>query len=258
MWQLPIINKLMRRGKKKAFCILALAACLGLAGCSPVKVINKVWRGEEVSDQIQIVYRIASLDPTEEEIEDTAHKLLMRAKLYSNEAHVESRGTDRILVFLPSEVNEDIDIEDLAEELSTPGELNFLTEDGVVLDGGDVKSAEVKKAGSGKSDSEKNGRTSDTKKTDKESDDEEYLVELEFTEAGAEIFAEVTQANIGKKISIVYDGKLIASPVVQAAIVNGKASISNVSSKEEAEALARMIRIGGLSLELELYEIIED
>lgn len=250
MLQLPIINKFMRRDKKKAFCILALAAGLGLAGCSPVKTINKVWRSEDVSDQTQIVYRIVSQDPTEEEIEDTAHKLLMRAKSYSDEAHVESRGTDRIVVFLPSEMNEDIDMEDLAEELRTPGELHFVTEDGtVVLDGGDVESAEVKAVESGKVDS---------KKKDGKSDDEEYLVELKFTEVGTEIFSEVTQANIGKKLTIVYNAKVVSSPVVQTAIVDGKASISNVGSKEEAEALARMIRIGGLSLELELYEIVED
>lgn len=238
----------MRRGKKTGLLALVLCLSLGLAGCSPAKEGNKTGSGKEDSNQIQIVYRIVSQEPSEEEIEDTADKLLKRAKTYSKEARVETKETDRIFVILPSSLKADAG--ELAEELAVPGQLNFVTEDGaVVLDGSDIESAQAREAGNGKSGSEKK---------DNKSGEEEYLLELKFTENGAKIFSEVTQANIGKSISIVFDGETISSPVVQVAITGGKASITNIDSKNEAEKLASMISIGRLSLELELYEIIEN
>ncbi|WP_418682204.1 adenosylcobinamide-GDP ribazoletransferase, partial [Akkermansia sp.] len=68
---------------------------------------------------------------------------------------------------------------------------------------------------------------------------------------GTKKFADVTAANVGKHIAIVYDGMIYSNPVVQAAITGGKASISGMSSYEEADKLASTIRIGSLSLELE-------
>ena len=78
-----------------------------------------------------------------------------------------------------------------------------------------------------------------------------YEVSLTFTEEGTKKFADVTAANVGKHIAIVYDGMIYSNPVVQAAITGGKASISGMSSYEEADKLASTIRIGSLSLELE-------
>ena len=48
-----------------------------------------------------------------------------------------------------------------------------------------------------------------------------------------------------------YDNVLYSNPVVQQAITGGQASISGMSSYEEADQLAATIRIGSLSLELE-------
>ena len=59
------------------------------------------------------------------------------------------------------------------------------------------------------------------------------------------------QQNVGKQISIIYDGQTISSPRVNQAIEGGEAVITGMSSYEEADNLAATIRIGGLSLELE-------
>ena len=76
-------------------------------------------------------------------------------------------------------------------------------------------------------------------------------MELTLTKDGTTKFADATAANLQKRISIVYDGETISSPVVQAVISDGKAQISGQQSIEEAKELASIIRIGSLKLELE-------
>ena len=78
----------------------------------------------------------------------------------------------------------------------------------------------------------------------------EFVVDLTFTDEGAEAFAEMTAANVNKNLPIVYDDQVISSPTVQQAITGGNAQITQISSYEEAERLASNIRIGSLSLQL--------
>ena len=77
------------------------------------------------------------------------------------------------------------------------------------------------------------------------------VVELQLTDEGAKKFADATEANIGKRIYIVYDNQVISAPTVQAHITGGTAQITGMADREEAENLASSIRIGSLSLELE-------
>ena len=79
----------------------------------------------------------------------------------------------------------------------------------------------------------------------------ENIVELTLTDEGAKTFAEVTSANVGKALPIVYDDEVISYPTVQQAITGGTAQISGMANYEEAESLASQIRIGSLSLKLE-------
>ena len=78
--------------------------------------------------------------------------------------------------------------------------------------------------------------------------------QLTLTDEGAKLFGEVTAANVGKRLPIVYDGEQISNPQVQEAINGGSAQISGMKSYEEAETLATQIRIGSLSLKLEELE----
>ncbi len=78
----------------------------------------------------------------------------------------------------------------------------------------------------------------------------EFVVDLTFTDEGAAAFAEMTSANIGNRLPIVYDEQVISDPIVEAAITGGNAQITKISSYEEAERLASNIRIGSLSLQL--------
>ncbi len=186
--------------------------------------------GLDLAGGVSITYQTKIEEPSAEDMADTQYKLLQRVQNYSSEAEVYQEGTNRINIDIPgvSDANK------VLEELGKPGSLVFLDENqNVVLEGADVASA---RGGSYKD--QTTGAT-------------QHIVELTFTEEGAKKFAEVTAANVGKKIAIVYDGTMYSNPVVQQAITGGQCTISGMQSFEEADILAATIRIGSLSLELE-------
>ena len=80
------------------------------------------------------------------------------------------------------------------------------------------------------------------------------VVGLEFNEEGAKKFAALTAQNIGKPISILLDGNLLTSPVVQEVITGGNAQISGSRNVEEAEHLAILLRSGSLPVKVEVME----
>lgn len=77
------------------------------------------------------------------------------------------------------------------------------------------------------------------------------VVTLEFDKEGAELFEEITTANIGKTVAIYLDGTMISSPVVQGAISGGQAVISGNFTAEEAKQVARDLNFGALPLPIE-------
>ena len=224
--------------KKKSILSLILAAVLiillgftvlvgfGNKGTGSMKNIKL---GLDLAGGVSITYQVKDDNPTDEEMSDTIYKLQKRVEQYSTEASVYQEGKDRINIEIPgvSDANE------ILEQLGKPGSLEFQTTDGeTVLTGSDVKSASAK-AG------------------EDDMGNKEYSVELNLNDSGKEKFAEATEANVGKQISIIYDGELISSPVVQTAITGGQAYITGDFTYEEADNLASTIRIGGLKLELE-------
>ena len=162
-------------------------------------------------------------------MKDTVYKLQKRVEGYSTEALVYQEGSDRINIEIPgvSDANK------ILEELGKPGSLEFQNEDGeTILAGTDIKTAEA-------------GTQSNSTTGSKD-----YVVQLTLTDEGAKKFAEVTEANIGKRLPIVYDGEVISAPTVQSAITGGEAYITHLESFEAADNLASTIRIGALSVEL--------
>jgi preprotein translocase subunit SecD len=63
-----------------------------------------------------------------------------------------------------------------------------------------------------------------------------HTVHFSFNEKGTKKFADVTRANTGKPLAIVFDGKVLSAPVIGEAIMNGEAQVSGLP-KEEAEQL---------------------
>lgn len=77
-------------------------------------------------------------------------------------------------------------------------------------------------------------------------------VALEFDGEGTQLFADLTQEQLGKRVAIYLDGIPISAPVVQTEITNGKAVISGGFTLEEAKQLARNLRAGALPVPVEL------
>jgi SecD/SecF fusion protein len=195
--------------------------------------MRNIRTGLDLSGGVSITYEATEKNPSSEDMDDTVYKLQQRVYQYSTEASVYKQGTNRISVEIPGVS----DANAILEELGKPGSLEFQDSEGnTVLSGTDVASAEG------------------VATQDQTTGSREYVVELQLTAEGTQKFAEATEANVGKQISIVYDGETISSPMVNEAITGGKAQITGMSSIEEAKNLASNIRIGSLSLELnEIY-----
>ena len=225
--------------KKKCIISLILTVVLiGLLGFTTIVgfgdahigASKNIKLGLDLAGGVSITYQVKNDNPTSEEMSDTIYKLQKRVEQYSTEASVYQEGDDRINIEIPgvSDANK------VLEELGKPGSLVFQDADGnTVLEGTDVKNAEAQ--------TQENSTTKN----------KEYVVALQLTKEGTTKFAEATAANVGKQISIIYDGQTISSPRVNQAIEGGEAVITGMSSYEEADNLAATIRIGGLSLELE-------
>lgn len=78
------------------------------------------------------------------------------------------------------------------------------------------------------------------------------MVELTFDDTGAQLFAAITKANIGKQVSIFLDGVPISSPVVNEEITAGKAVISGTFTIEEARILVGRLNSGALPVPITL------
>jgi len=77
-------------------------------------------------------------------------------------------------------------------------------------------------------------------------------VSLEFDDAGAKLFEQITGRNVGKPVAIYLDGYPISEPTVNEAITGGKAVISGNFTVTEAQDLAKRLNAGALPLPITL------
>ncbi|MDO8662821.1 MAG: protein translocase subunit SecD [Candidatus Omnitrophota bacterium] len=82
----------------------------------------------------------------------------------------------------------------------------------------------------------------------------EPVVSLRFNSEGAKKFAEITAANVGKRLAIVLDGKIQSAPNIREAIPSGEAVITGRFSVEQAQDLANVLRSGALPAPLYIEE----
>ncbi|MDP3792080.1 MAG: protein translocase subunit SecD [Candidatus Omnitrophota bacterium] len=74
----------------------------------------------------------------------------------------------------------------------------------------------------------------------------EPYVSLALNPKGSELFYAITQANVGKRLAIVLDGKVQSAPVIREPIPSGQAQISGNFTVEEANDLSIVLRAGAL------------
>ncbi len=173
-------------------------------------------------------------------------------ELYTDEAN------NRIIVRFPWKSDEtDFDPEQAISELSATAMLTFreggeyetmdydelgnpiyktpagTTADTVILEGADVVSAQA------------------AVQQDQSSGATQYVVSLEFSDAGKEKFAEATGRLVGQTISIWMDDVRLSAPTVNTAISDGKCIIEGNFTSESATTLAAQIQAGALPFALE-------
>lgn len=145
------------------------------------------------------------------------------------EPTIQRQGKDRIIVELPGVKDPDKAI----DMLGRTALLEFKDISGMtVLTGKDLKNSKAHVA-----------------------QNNQPVVGLEFNDDGARKFAALTAQNIGKPISILLDGDVLTSPVVQEVITGGNAQISGSRTMEEAEHLAILLRSGSLPVKVDVMEI---
>jgi preprotein translocase subunit SecD len=72
----------------------------------------------------------------------------------------------------------------------------------------------------------------------------EPTVQLTFSGEGAKLFADTTGQNIGKRIGIFVDDKLVSSPSIQSQITGGTAIIRGNFTLDEAKTLTKQLNAG--------------
>jgi preprotein translocase subunit SecD len=82
----------------------------------------------------------------------------------------------------------------------------------------------------------------------------EPYVSLELTGTGGRVFADLTSANVGRRLAIVLDGNLYSAPVIRERIPSGQAQITGGFTSEEATDLAIVLRAGALPAPVQILE----
>ena len=221
----------MRWNELGKFLIISLAIIGGFCVyISPLS--NSIKQGLDLQGGTHVV--LQAVDTPELKVDDDAVnrsvKIIERRvnELGLTEPVIQRQGKDRIIVELPGVKDPDKAI----AMLGRTALLEFRDVTGkTVLTGKDLKNS---KAHVGQNN--------------------QAVVGLEFNEDGAKKFAALTAQNIGKPISILLDGDVLTSPVVQEVITGGNAQISGSRNVEEAEHLAILLRSGSLPVKVEVME----
>ena len=82
----------------------------------------------------------------------------------------------------------------------------------------------------------------------------EPQVSLTFNSEGADIFRQITEKNLEKRVPIFLDGEPITMPVIRSIITDGKAVISGNFTLEDAKTLQKRLNEGALPVPITLIQ----
>ena len=80
------------------------------------------------------------------------------------------------------------------------------------------------------------------------------IVNVSFNNEGTRIFGDLTTKNVGKRMAILLDGKVVTAPVIREAITGGRAQITGFSNLKEASNAAIELRAGALPAPVHIAE----
>ena len=221
----------MRWDSMTKFLVMTFAIILGFAFYAKPVALS-IRQGLDLQGGTHVV--LQAVDTPDAKVDDDALNRVVKIierrvnELGLTEPTIQRQGKDRIIVELPGVKDPDKAI----AMLGRTALLEFKDVTGkTVLTGKDLKNS---KAHVGQNN--------------------QAVVGLEFSDDGAKKFATLTAQNIGKPISILLDGEILTSPVVQEVITGGNAQISGSRNLEEAEHLAILLRSGSLPVKVEVME----
>ncbi len=216
------------------FLLVGAILCVAVFSIKPLAGQLQKHLGLDLRGGVHVVYQAV---PTKEApvTADSIDRLIAifnnRVNAYGlTEPLIQKQGSDRVIVELPGVK----DPEEAVEMLGRMAKLEFKTEDGkTVLTGKYLSDARAQL----------------------NPNNNEPEVVLKFDKEGARIFSEVTTANVGRRIAIYLDERLLTAPVVRDPIPDGNAVISGgYETLEEAQKEAILLRSGALPVNVKLLE----
>ena len=82
----------------------------------------------------------------------------------------------------------------------------------------------------------------------------EPYVSLDLTSRGGQVFADITERNVGRQLAIVLDDVVRSAPVIRERILGGSAQITGGFSHGEASDLAIVLRVGALPAPVDIIQ----
>ena len=213
-----------------ALAVIAFFVCIAVFGWgSDIKGIRDMRFGIDIRGGVEAVFEPSGLKtkPTKEQLEMARNVIETRLdaqNILDREVTVDEKAGDVIVRFPWKSDEKNFDPEAAIQELGEMAELTFRGPDNKVY----VKGADISRSQA----------VIDQQK--------KYVVELEFTSEGAKKFAAATEKLVGQNMGIYMDDQRISNPTVNTAITGGKAEITGMSSKEEAQRLSDKINSGAL------------
>lgn len=207
--------------------------------------------GLDLQGGVSVTYQANKENPTDQEMTDTIYKMQQRVQDVSTEAAVYQEGDTRITIDIPGVSNS----AEILEKLGRAGSLQFILYDNLKDKDGNASPNDGDEVTFDEKDVELDGSTIEdataTTQTNSTTGASENVVQLKFNSKGVKKFATVTGENVGSRLAIVYDGKLVSAPNLQTQISDGECVIEGGFEEfSEAEELASTLRIGALPLEL--------
>lgn len=214
----------------KLIAVIAVIVGVFFAFVSPLA--NSIRQGLDLQGGTHVV--LEAVDTPEAQVNDDAMQRVVKImekrvnELGLTEPLIQRQGERRIIIELPGIKDPDAAIKTIGKTAM----LEFKDEEGnTVMTGTDLKNAQ-----------------------DARNQQNQFVVNLEFSDEGAKKFADLTTKNVGRRIAILLDGEVLTNPNVREPITGGRAEITGQESQEEAHRIAMLLRSGALPVKVTIIE----
>lgn len=230
------------KNKKMLFWIIVgiVLVCTGIIFAKPTKLGLDLVGGSRLVLEAQTTDTIAKITP--EMMDSLRFAIENRVnKLGVAETTVQQVGEKRLLVEIPNVS----DLSKAKEFLGETAELEFKK-------AGKAMSGEEEWITTGLSGKDLSRATLSTNSTNGE-----WVVDLEFNDAGTKKFADLTTQLVGKPMAIFFNGEMQSAPVIREPIIGGRAQISggeNGFQYEEAKKMVDLLNAGALPVPAKIIE----